>query len=202
MHGLMIRWSVGPFPPRGFPPRPRYYGPIRLPSGIHRPSGCPWGRCPRNRSVVPRGSPGFRALPVPACRRLWPRWTRSCSRLGERPRLPSPPLHTGRRPRWRGFRGWSRSLPPLADFGPQDSCLRFAPAVTDRDARLGPSDPMACRVAGGTSYATPGRRSPTGKRRLSPAHATSPSNGNSTSPVPSPVPHRCRPSIGRTSSSS
>ncbi len=120
------------------------------------------------------GSPGFRALPVPACRRLRPRWTRVRARLNARSLLPSPPLHTGRRPRCSGFRGWSRSVPPLAAFGPQSSCLRFAQAVTGLDARLGPSDPMACRVAGGTSYATPGHRSPTGKRRLGPAHATSP----------------------------
>jgi hypothetical protein len=94
------------------------------------------------------------------------------ARLGARSLWPSPPLHTGRHPRCSGFRGWSRSVPPLAAFGPQDSCLRFAQAVPGLDARRGPSDPMARRVAGGTSYATPGRRSPTGKRRLSPAHAT------------------------------
>ena len=129
---------------------------------------------PESSSWQHEGSPGFRALPVPACRRLRPRWTRVRARLSARSLRPSPPLHTGRRPRCRGFRGWSRSVPPLAAFGPQDSCLRFAQAVTGLDARLGPSDPMARRVAGGTSYATPGRRSPTGKRRLSPAHATSP----------------------------
>ncbi len=102
--------------------------------------------------VAAVGSPGFRALPVPACRRLRPRWTQVRSGRDERPLLPSPPLHTGRRPRWRGFRGWSRSLPrAFADFGPQSSCLRFARAVTPPDARLGPSDRVARPVAGGTS---------------------------------------------------
>ena len=58
-----------------------------------------------------------------------------------RPLVPSPPLHTGRRPRCRGFRGWSRSR--------WDS---------------------PCR------YPSTQHGSPTGKRRLSPAHATSPSS--------------------------
>jgi hypothetical protein len=96
------------------------------------------------------------------------------ARRGARSLWPSPPWPTGRHPRCSGFRGWSRSVPPLAAFGPPDSCLRCAQAVPGLDARRGPSAPMARRVAGGTSYATPGRRSPTGKRRLGPAHATSP----------------------------
>ena len=120
-----------PLPSTGITPLPWYYRPIRLPPVGARPSGCPWGRGPRVDLGTARGSPGFRALPVPACRRLRPRWTRVRARLGARPLLPSQPLHTGRRPRCSGFRGWSRSLPPaLAYFGPQSSCLRFARAVT------------------------------------------------------------------------
>ena len=45
MRGLTIRWSVGPFPPRGFPPLPRYYGPIRLPT-LPLPLRLPWGSAP------------------------------------------------------------------------------------------------------------------------------------------------------------
>jgi hypothetical protein len=106
------------------------YGPIRLPPAAPRPSGCPWGRGPRDVPAATGGSPRFRTLPVHACRRLRPRWTRVRARLRARSLVPSPPLHTDRRPRCSGFRGWSRSVPPLADFGPQDSCLRFARAVT------------------------------------------------------------------------
>ena len=38
----------------------------------------------------------------------------------------------------------------VADFGPPDSCLRFAQAVTGLDARLGPSNGVARPIAGGT----------------------------------------------------
>ena len=159
--------------PEAFPRFPGTMGRSDFPPS-HCPSGCPWGQRPQHLPAVKVGSPGFRPLPVPACRRLRPRWTRVRSGLGERPLLPSPPLHTGRRPRCRGFRGWSRSLPPLADFGPQSSCLRFAQAVTGLDARLGPSPGVARPGAGGISRASkPMHRSPTGKRRLSPAHARS-----------------------------
>jgi hypothetical protein len=41
----------------------------------------------------------------------------------------------------------------IAAFGLQASCLRFAPAVTGPDARLGPSPGVACTGAGGTCYA-------------------------------------------------
>ncbi len=60
-------------------------------------------------------------------------------------------VHDSSCPACRGFRGWSRSVPPiLADFGPQDSCLRFAQVVTGLDARLCPSEKVARLLAGGT----------------------------------------------------
>ena len=166
---------VGPFPPRALPRFPGTMGrsDTRHPHvwlGITLPA------TPPAKVTGPMaGSPGFRALPVPACRRLRPRWTRVCSRPGERPLLPSPPLHTGRRPRCWGFRGWSRSLPQLADFGPQGSCLRFVrdghpPRRKTRSQRRGGS----LRRRWDSPRTEPMRRSPTGKRRLTPAHATSP----------------------------
>ncbi len=121
-----------------FPPPPR------------RHLGLPCADAPDPRAGPKEGPPGFRALSVPTCRRLRPRWTRVRSRLGERPLLPSPSWYTGRRPRCRGFRGWSRSVSRIAPFGPQSSCLRFAPAVTRRDARLGPSGGVARSLAGRT----------------------------------------------------
>jgi hypothetical protein len=76
-----------------------HYRPIRLPPVAHCPSGSPRSQRPRHLPAATVGSPGFRTLPVPACRRLRPRWTRVRARLSARPLLPSPPLHTGRRPR-------------------------------------------------------------------------------------------------------
>jgi len=121
------------------------------------------------------GSPGFRALPVSACRRLRPRWTRVRSRLNERSLLPSPPLPTGRRPRCRGFRGLSRSVPPIGGFRPTEflSTLRPGrlPAQTQDSV---PAREWLALVPVGLPAHPSVRESPTGKRRLSPAHATSP----------------------------
>ena len=115
-----------PLSSTGIAPLPRYYGPIRHPPPPRPAWDCLACDAPGAVTGPMVGSPGFRPLPVSACRRLRPRWTRVRSRLVERPLLPSPPLHTGRRPRCRGFRGLSRSLPrAFADFGPPNSCLRF-----------------------------------------------------------------------------
>jgi len=53
------RWSVGPFPPRGFPPLPRYYGPIRLPT-LPLPLRLPLGSAP---AAPARGEGGISRVP-------------------------------------------------------------------------------------------------------------------------------------------
>ena len=90
MRRLTIRWSVGPFPPRALPRFPGSMGRSDFPAPAHRHSGLPCADAPDPRAGPMVGSPGFRALPVPACRRLRPRWTRVRSRLGERSLVPSP----------------------------------------------------------------------------------------------------------------
>ena len=62
----------------------------------------------------------------------------------------------------------------LEDFGPQDSCLPSARPIARRIVRLGPSDqvarPSPVRLPAYASIS----QAATAKRRLSPAHATSP----------------------------
>ncbi len=175
MHRLTIRWSVGPFPPRALPRFPGTTGRSDFPAPAHRHLGLPCADAPDPKAGPMVGSPGFRALPVPACRRLRPRWTRVRSRLSERSLLPSPPLPTGRRPRCRGFRGLSRSVPPIGGFRPTEflSTLRpgRSPAQTQDSV---PAREWLALVPVGLPAHQSVRESPTGKRRLGPAHATSP----------------------------
>lgn len=75
--------------------------------------------------------------------------------------------------------GWSRSVPrAFADFRPQDSYLRFARAVTHTLAqdsvRVTPWRDGPPRRRWDFPRTEPMRGSPTGKRRLRPAHATGP----------------------------
>jgi len=78
----------------------------------------------------------------------------------------------------------------VADFGLQDSCLRFVRTVTRQDARLGPSDRVARPSPVGLPVHSLMHESPTGKRRLGPAHATSPCTSPCTTSQAHPPPER------------
>ena len=165
-----------PLPSTGITPLPRYYGPIRLPRALPSVLGIALFRGPRPQVGLTRGSPGFRALSVPACRRLRPWWTRVRSRPGERSLLPSPSWYTGRRPRCMGFRGLSRSVPRALRLSARRIPVYASPGQLPtrwRKTRSQRGRWLAPRPVGLSTPLT-WRGSPTGKRRLRPAHTTSP----------------------------
>ena len=85
----------------------------------------------------------------------------------------------------KGISGLVPFSPAAGGFRPTEFLSTLRPgSYPPAGARLGPSDSLARRVAGGTSCGPPGRRSPTGKRRLSPAHTTSPRTSATGAPLP------------------
>src|SRR5574341_1112234 len=144
-----------PLPSTGITPLPRYYGPIRLPSALTPGLGIalPW----RPRSDG-RADGGISRVPCAS---------RPCMPTAEAPVDASPlsperaaaaafpAVVYGSASTVKGISGLIPFSPAcVAAFGLQDSCLRFARAVTRPDARLGPSGRVAHSLAGGTSRAS------------------------------------------------
>src|SRR5574341_1217119 len=143
-----------PLPSTGITPLPRYYGPIRLPSALTPGLGIalPW----RPRSDG-RADGGISRVPCAS---------RPCMPTAEAPVDASPlsperaaaaafpAVVYGSASPVSGISGLVPFSPAcVAAYGLQDSCLRFARAVTRRDARLGPSGAVARLPAGETRYA-------------------------------------------------
>src|SRR5574341_1011642 len=143
-----------PLPSTGITPLPRYCRPIRLPTiltpvlGIalrRRPR--PDGRVDGGISRVPRAArPCMPTAEAPVdAGPLWPERAAAAA---------FPAVAYGSASTVKGISGLVPFSPAcVAAFGLQDSCLRFARAVTRPDARLGPSKRVARSLAGGTSRA-------------------------------------------------
>ena len=147
------RWSVGPFPPRGFPPLPRYYRPIRLPT-LPLPLRLPLGSAP---AAPARGEGGISRVPsasrpcVPTAkapvdaRAPWP-YRASAAAF--------PAVAYGSASTVSGISGLVPFTPAAGGFRPTGflSTLRLG-SYPPAGARLGPSPGVARPGAGGISRA-------------------------------------------------